>query len=801
MKWLNKKGLFSLLITLIVVIFLSSATVSAARPERVRTTLAIGTRSTAGPLESNWTTEGFLLIKDGTDKARYVHPSNTLFNLGHPIALRSRHHYGIRPNITGHQAFTLIDITAKYLQELTTSAELILGHSVNFVGILSPDGQSLRTTTKEIIGDGFRGNYTLLERVYVGRYTERIVIELREVMEKALNAAGLQRQKISSHVYRKASAAIGFFDQGMEYSRNVLVYRLGGSTFEVSVHEVDDDSSYAMSSVYDQHLGGNDFNQRVVDHLLLAHKNKTGHDLSSDDKFLLRLGNEVEKAKRMLSVHDCVRIEIESLHPGVQSLSEKLTRPQFEDLNMDLFTKTITAIDQAIKDSDEYTKNDIQDIMFSGGSTNIPFLQSTIREYFGRHKRYHGSNHPETTVVFGAAKLSHWYLDERRSGGGVCCFMESPGAFGIETAGGVMFKFAAQYADVNTNKMYTFSTAMDNQDRVVVRVFSGDGTRTSQNIFLGGIELTGIAPAPKGVPEIRVRLRAYYCGSSIDLHVMDVASGRINETTLSPFKDYGEETIYEMLEAGVIFLDVNAEEAAGRVSVQSDGKCTIYTPYSYSKIDHGYAALNTLQKLQQARSTDPNTSQPLATYKLIEDSMKGYARSLVRGILRTEHVERDENGEQICSGRDVSTNSNATNYYTVAEHIRCLLYAWRQPVNSRSIMIREHFVPPVRHSVLLRNENVRFLGISDCSMDTFVKQPGGTQEVVSLVFSMRIGKSNTTGNVQLGKAVRHADVRRCSVGAFAFYMFERFQADISVLLFFLARDSICVYLSFIVYGA
>ncbi|KAF9103548.1 hypothetical protein BGX30_009149, partial [Mortierella sp. GBA39] len=179
------------------------------------------------------------------------------------------------PSITGHQAFTLIDITAKYLQELTTSAESIVGHSVTFVGILSPDGQSLRTTTKEIIDDGFRGNYTLSEVVYVGGYTERIVDELREVMEKALNAAGLRRQKIFSRVYRKASAAILFFDQGMEYSRNVLVYRLGRSTFEVSVYEVNDDSVYAMSSVYDQHLGGNDFNQRVVDHLLLAHKNKT----------------------------------------------------------------------------------------------------------------------------------------------------------------------------------------------------------------------------------------------------------------------------------------------------------------------------------------------------------------------------------------------------------------------------------------------------------------------------------------------------------------------------------------------
>lgn len=211
------------------------------------------------------------------------------------------------------------------------------------------------------------------------------------------------------------------------------------------------------------------------------------------------------------------------------------------------------------------------------------------------------------------------------------------------------------------------------------------------------------------------------------------------------------------------------------MSRRPDGRRTIYTPYSYSKIEHGYAALGTLQKLQQARSIEPNTSTPLASYKTINDSMEAYSRSLVGGILRAEYVQRDEMGVLTHGGREVSTNSNATNYYTVAEHIRCLLHTWRQPINSRSIMIREHFVLAVRHAMLLRDENVRHLNISDCSMDTFVKQPGGTQEVMALVFSMRIGKTNTSGNVQLGMAVRHADVRRCSIGAFAFYMLERFQ--------------------------
>lgn len=442
------------------------------------------TRSRPGPLEFNWTTEGFLLIKDGTDEALYVRPFNTLFNFDHPIGLHSWYDYDNRSNITGHQAFTLIDITAKYLQESTTSAESIFGHNITSAADVLPEGQNVRTTVKEIINDKFRGNYTYYDIAYVGGHNPQWA-EAR-VMAEVLYAAEVQYQGIYSELYRKSSVAIFPFDHGMEYSRGVPVYRLGGSTFEVSVYKVGGGSYDIMSSVYDQHLGGNDFNRRVTDHLLLTHKNKTEQDLYSDDMFLLRLGSEVENAKRVLSAQDWVWIDIGSLHPGGHGLSELLTRSQFEDLNMDLFTKTITAIDQAIKDSVVYTKDDIQDIVFSGGSAYIPFLQSAVREYFGRHKKYHGSNHPETTVVLGAAKLGHLYQDERHYGGEVCCFGETRKPLGIETAGGAMFKYTDRIPGLlDINKMYTFSTAMDNQDRVVIRVFSGDGTWTNQNTFLG----------------------------------------------------------------------------------------------------------------------------------------------------------------------------------------------------------------------------------------------------------------------------------------------------------------------------
>ncbi|KAF9274464.1 ATPase with role in protein import into the ER [Mortierella alpina] len=345
----------------------------------------------------------------------------------------------------------------------------------------------------------------------------------------------------------------------MEYSRGVLVYRLGSSTFEATVHKVDGGSYETMSSVYDQHLGGNDFSRRIIDHLLLAHKNKTGQDFSKDDTCLLWLENEVEKAKRVLSLEDRVLIEGESLHLGCHGLSEQLTRSQFEDLNMDLFIKTIMAIDQVIEDSVVYTKEDIQDIVFSGGSANIPLLQSAVREYFGRHKRYHGSKHPETTVILTAAKFCHWYQDERHYGGEVCCFGETRNTLGIETAGGAMFKFTDRTSgSLDINNMYTFSTALDNQDRIIVRVFNGNGKWTNQNTFLGEVELTGIASAPRGAPQIRVRLNSYSCGKYINLNVMDMASGKTNATILSSwssFDDYGKGIKYRRLEGGASELE------------------------------------------------------------------------------------------------------------------------------------------------------------------------------------------------------------------------------------------------------
>jgi len=190
-------------------------------------------------------------------------------------------------------------------------------------------------------------------------------------------------------------------------------------------------------------------------------------------------------------------------------------------------------------------------------------------------------------------------------------------------------------------------------------------------------------------------------------------------------------------------------EKAGKMKMTPSGKWTILAPYSVSKVEQAIACLRLVQKLQHSRKTSPNTSELSRDYALLDQAREKYNRSLVGGILRAEYVQKNADRELTHGGRDQSANGTAINHYMVAEHIRCLLYAWRQPINQQSIMIRDHFALAARHSMLLRDENMRNLDLSDCAVDRFVKQPGGTQEVIGMLFTMRGGKTDQRGTPQL----------------------------------------------------